>query len=318
MRLTVEHLTKTFTMRRTWSSEALGVIQAVDDVSFEIAPGEVVALVGESGCGKSTIGRLLVGLERPTGGVVRADGETVALQDLPRLRSWRRRVQLIFQHADQALDPRRQLGDSIAEPLVVQRVGSAAERHRRVVALLRQVALDEAILTRLPHQCSGGQRQRATIARALALEPELLICDEPLSALDVSIQSQVLNLLSDLNRRAGLSFLFITHDLRAARWLADRVLVMYLGRIVEVASAATLFSVPKHPYTQALLAALPSATKGPWQRAIGEVPSAFHVPSGCRFRTRCPYAEAICSQQEPVLKLVAEGNRVACHLVEPW
>ncbi len=316
MRLTIEHLTKTFTMRRTWSSEALGTIRAVDDVSFEIAPGEVVALVGESGCGKSTIGRLLVGLERPTGGVVRADGETVALQELSQLRLWRRRVQLIFQHADQALDPRRQLGDSIAEPLVVQRVGTVIERRRRVAALLRQVGLDEAILTRLPHQCSGGQRQRATIARALALEPELVICDEPLSALDVSIQSQVLNLFSDLNRRTGLSYLFITHDLRAARWLADRVLVMYLGRIVEVASAAMLFSAPKHPYTQALLAALPSAPRGPWQRAIGEVPSAFLVPSGCRFRTRCPYAEAICSQREPSLKPVADGSRVACHLAE--
>jgi oligopeptide/dipeptide ABC transporter ATP-binding protein len=316
MHVAVEQLTKQFTVRQTWSASLLGTVRAVDEVSLTIAPGEVVALVGESGCGKSTVGRMLVGLERPTAGRIVGDGEALTYRPQV-LRRWRRRVQMIFQHADQALDPRLRIEESVVEPLVVHRIGSAAQRRERVQRLARQVGLDDATLGRLPHQCSGGQRQRATIARAVALEPELMICDEPLSAVDVSIQAQILNLLADLNERLGVSYLFITHDLRVARWIADRVLVMYLGTIVESGTAAAVFNEPKHPYTQALLAALPGAQASPWRRAVGEMPSAFQMPSGCRFRTRCSYAEAICATTEPPLIETAAGRHVACHLVKP-
>lgn len=316
MRIAVERLTKEFPVRRTWSSSVIGTVRAVDQVSLTIAPGEVVALVGESGCGKTTVGRLLVGLERPTAGVIAGDGD-VLMHRPEALRRWRRRVQMIFQHADQALDPRKRIGESIAEPLAVHGVGSASQRRERAHTLARRVGLDETVLGRFPHQCSGGQRQRATIARALALEPELVICDEPLSAVDISIQAQILNLLAELNELLGVAYLFITHDLRVARWIADRVLVMYLGAIVESGPAETLFAEPKHPYTQALLAALPNAQAASWRRAVGELPSALHRPSGCRFRSRCPYAEPICVEQEPPLMAIDADSSVACHLVSP-
>ena len=298
-----------------------GRVHAVSDVSFDIAPGETVGLVGESGCGKSTLGKILVRLIEPDSGSIALDGTDITALSRKALRPFRRRIQMIFQDPFASLNPRSTAGWIMEEPLMVHAVGTKAERRERVLWLADRVGLRSDSLGRYPHEFSGGQRQRIGIARALALNPKLIICDEPVSALDVSVQAQVLNLLSEIQDEFGLSFLFISHDLSVIRHISDRVLVMYLGKIVEVGRTDALWQRPLHPYTQALIASLPAPDPDAVDRARpmlieGDVPSAISPPPGCRFHTRCPYAVGVCRTVEPVLRpLGAEGRSVACHLV---
>ncbi len=290
-------------------------IQAVSDVSFGIARGEAVGLVGESGSGKSTIGRLALGLLRPSGGTVRLDGADLARMGAATLRRQRRRMQLVFQNPDQSLDPRRRVGAQIADGIAIHRLAPKAARRERVAALLAQVGLSAAQADRLPHEFSGGQRQRVGIARALATEPELLVADEPVSALDVSVQAQVLAVLADLRTRLGLGMLFISHDLAVVRSLCDRVIVLYLGRVMEEGETAAVLGAPRHPYTRALLSAAPSLDAARRRTRIllrGDLPSPANPPSGCPFRTRCPWAIAACGDAVPPLRAMGDAHRVAC------
>jgi oligopeptide transport system ATP-binding protein len=312
--LEVEGLTKHYPVRQGLLGRAGGVVRAVDGVSFSIARGETLALVGESGCGKSTTARLVLRLIEPTGGTVRFDGVEVAGK--AELRALRRRVQVVFQDPYASLNPRLRIGAAIAEPMEVHGVGDAASRAARVSELLSLVGLAPFHAQRYPHEFSGGQRQRIGIARALSVRPELVVCDEPVSALDVSIQAQVVNLLKDLQARFGLSYLFIAHDLAVVRHMADRVAVMYLGQIVETAPKRAIFAAPLHPYTRALLAAIPHPDprrRGRVTPLGGDVPSPIDPPSGCRFHTRCPFAQAICREQAPALRSFAPGHASACH-----
>ena len=292
-------------------------VHAVSGVSLQIARGETLGLVGESGCGKSTLGRAVLQLRRPTSGKVLFDGQDLTTMQGDRLRLMRRRVQLIFQDPIASLNPRRRIGDIVAEPLVISGVKDPAERQRRVEEVLSAVGLDPAIVVgRLPHEFSGGQCQRICIARALVLNPEFIICDEPVSALDVSIRAQILNLLEEMKARYGLTLLFIAHDLAVVKAVSDRVAVMYLGRLCEVAPSEQLFARPAHPYTALLLEAIPvpDPDMRPTESVpVGEPPSPIAPPSGCRFRTRCPRADAQCSAEVPELRAVAPGQLVACH-----
>jgi oligopeptide transport system ATP-binding protein len=295
----------------------VGMVRAVDGVSFTIPRGRTLALVGESGCGKSTLGRLLTRLVEPTGGTVRFDNIEISELDAQQLRSVRRRMQMVFQDAGSAFNPRMKVASLIAEPMRLAGM-SAAERRSRVLELLPLVGLAAEHADRYPHEFSGGQRQRIGIARALALRPDFIVCDEPVSALDVSVQAQVVNLLTHLQRAFGLTYLFISHDLRVVRHVADRVAVMYLGRIVEIADKAALYSTPLHPYTRALLSAVPAHRPGVARErpgVIGEIAPAREVPSGCRYHPRCPHAMPVCRTEDPVLRDVGAGHRSACHLV---
>jgi oligopeptide transport system ATP-binding protein len=297
-----------------------GMVRAVDGVSFDIRPGETVGLVGESGCGKSTLGRVITQLLPATSGQVLFDGTDLTGLRGERLRQQRRQLQIIFQDPFSSLDPRMTVGDIIAEPLVNFGLLSRRDRDRRVQELLRTVGLNPYFNNRYPHEFSGGQRQRIGIARALALHPRLIVCDEPVSALDVSIQAQIINLLEDLQQELNLTYIFIAHDLSVVRHISDRILVMYLGKIVEVAPSDELYRAPQHPYTRALLSAVPVPDpRVESQRRLvelsGEIPSPLNPPSGCRFHTRCPIAEVpgICSETEPPLEEKAEGRFAACH-----
>lgn len=292
------------------------VIPAVQDVSFSIAAGETLALVGESGCGKTTVGRAVAGLNKVPRGVLSFRGRD--LSDLPRTdrKSTRRAIQVIFQDPFSSLDPRMTVLELLLEPLKISRLGTGQERRERVLDLIGQVGLSADALGRYPHEFSGGQRQRIAIARALAPEPQLVVADEPLSALDVSVQSQVLNLLTDLRQRNNLSYLFISHDLAAVYHLADRVAVMYLGRLVEIAERDALFENSRHPYTQGLLAAVPRIGQGRRRRALisGDLPSPLAIPSGCAFHPRCPMAKEVCRRERPELRAHADGAHLAaCH-----
>jgi oligopeptide transport system ATP-binding protein len=297
-----------------------GSVRAVDGVSFDIAAGETLGLVGESGCGKSSTGRAVLHLAKPTGGEVRFDGEDLGALKAGGLRARRRDMQMIFQNPFASLNPRLSVGAAIREPLEIHAIGLAAERDARVSELLRLVGLDAGAARRYPHEFSGGQRQRIGIARALATSPRFIVADEPLSALDVSIRAQVVNLMRDLKERLGLTYLFIAHDLALVRHMSDRVAVMYLGRIVELAPCDELFDRPLHPYTHALRSATPDPEVEQSRRRIvltGDVPSPSNPPSGCRFRTRCPIATARCAEEDPELRdLGAQGapHQVACHL----
>ena len=295
-----------------------GVVHAVSDVSFAIEKGETLGLVGESGCGKSTLGKLLLDLIAPTSGKVWFRGEDLSLVKGEALRELRRGMQMIFQDPYASLDPRMSVGRIIAEPLTAHRIGDSREERADIVRdLMAQVGLRPEFYSRYPHQFSGGQRQRIGIARALALNPELIICDEPVSALDVSIQAQILNLLSDLQRQRGLTYLFISHDLNVVRYLSDRVMVMFLGQLCELSDTPSLYESPRHPYTRFLLDAVPQPdpTRRDENRALlmGEVSSPVNPPSGCRFRLRCPCADARCAEQKPELTELAPGHFCACH-----
>ena len=290
---------------------------AVSDVSLSVGRGETLGLVGESGCGKSTLGRAILQLRRPTAGTVTFDGTELTGLDSEAMRLMRRRLQLIFQDPIASLNPRRCIGDIVAEPLIIIGVKDRAERDRRVRAVLAAVGLDpDQTMGRLPHEFSGGQCQRISIARALILEPQLVICDEPVSALDVSIRAQILNLLEEMKRRYGLTLLFIAHDLAVVKAVSDRIAVMYLGRLCEVAPTERLFAAPAHPYTALLLDAIPvpdPAVRPSVNVPIGEPPSPLAPPSGCRFRTRCPRADALCAEKVPELREIGPGQFAACH-----
>ncbi|WP_312856577.1 ABC transporter ATP-binding protein [Phytoactinopolyspora halotolerans] len=300
----------------------VGHVQAVDGVNLELYPGETMGLVGESGCGKSTVSKLIMGLEKPTSGQILFEGKDVAAMSRRELRRYRRQVQIVFQDPYASLNPRMTVGNIVAEPWDIHPdVVPRKERPRRVRELLDLVGLNPDYANRYPHQFSGGQRQRIGVARALALRPSVLVCDEPVSALDVSVQAQVMNLLEDLQDELGLSYLFIAHDLSVVRHLSDRVAVMYLGRIVESGTHADVYDQPAHPYTQALLSAVPvhePALRGAKERIVltGDVPSPADPPSGCRFRTRCWKAQQICVDQDPALVDRGQGHPSACHFAE--
>jgi oligopeptide/dipeptide ABC transporter ATP-binding protein len=297
------------------------VVRAVDGVTFEIFKGETLGLVGESGCGKSTVGRCLLRLIEPTGGEISFAGEDVRAMSGRELRRVRREMQIIFQDPYASLNPRLRVRDIVGEPLVIHGMGNKEERRARVAELLKKVGLDPDYMNRYPHEFSGGQRQRIGIARALALNPKLIVADEPVSALDVSVQAQVINLLEDLQEEFKLTYLFISHGLAVVEHISTRVAVMYLGRIVEVASAAELYANPLHPYTRALLSAIPVPDPTRKRERIvlqGDVPTPINPPSGCRFHTRCPDAIAECSRIDPDLREVAPGHTVACIRAPGW
>ena len=318
--LEVEGLTKHFPVNRgIVLSRQVGAVRAVDDVSFTLNAGETLALVGESGCGKSTTGRLLIRLIEPTAGSVRYGGRNIFDLGRTEVRGLRRELQIIFQDPYASLNPRMSVGQVIGEPLRVHGLGDRAERQRRVEELLGLVGLSPWHAVRYPHEFSGGQRQRIGIARALAVSPKVIVCDEPVSALDVSIQAQVVNLLKDLQRSFGLSYVFIAHDLAVVKHISDRIAVMYLGKIVELAEKRTLYAAPRHPYTQALLSAIPipDPTLNREKRILeGDVPSPMNPPSGCRFHTRCPFVQDRCRRDEPAFRDIGGGQMVACHFAE--
>ena len=318
--LRVAGLKKFFPVRRGLLQSVAGHVRAVDGVSFDIQAGETLCLVGESGCGKSTVGKTILRLQEPTAGQIWLGGTEVTTLTEEQMRAHRRQVQMVFQDPYSSLNPRMRVGQIIAEPLENFDIAHGAEKDRQVLALLDKVGLRQDAVARFPFEFSGGQRQRLGIARALALNPRLIVADEPVSALDVSVQAQVLNLLMDLQEEFGLSYLFVSHDLAVVEHIGHRIAVMYLGRIVELAPRERIFAQPQHPYTEALMAAAPiAAPKARSARLVieGDVPSPINPPPGCHFHTRCPHAEARCRVDAPPLQEIAPGHVVACHLRQP-
>ncbi len=317
--LEVRHLTKHFPVHRGVLSRVVGHVRAVDDVSFTLKAGETLCLVGESGCGKSTVGRCILRLIEPTSGSVTLDGVDVTKLSDEAVRPYRQRMQIVFQDPYASLNPRLASGDIVGEPLENFGIAKGKDKHDRVAKLFERVGLRAEAMAKYPFEFSGGQRQRLGLARALAPNPQLIVADEPVSALDVSVQAQVLNLMIDLQEEFGVSYLFISHDLGVVEHIAHRVAVMYLGQIVEMADKTTLFEMPLHPYTLALLAAAPIADPEAKRERIileGDVPSPLNPPPGCRFHTRCPFAMARCRSEEPATQEILPGHFVACHLHE--
>ncbi len=317
--LEVRNLKKYYPVTAGLLARHVADVKAVDGVSFFIAEGETLGLVGESGCGKSSLGRTLLRLEEPTSGQVFYRGADITSWNKKQLKALRREAQMIFQDPQSSLDPRMTIGDSIGEALLIHGVGTEKERPERVVELLKRVGLEPAHATRYPHELSGGQKQRTGIARALAVNPKLIVADEPVSALDVSVQAQILNLVTDLQREFSIAYLFIAHDLAVIGQVSSRIAVMYLGQIVELASRDDLFHRPLHPYTQALLSAVLVPDPHQKRKRIplpGEVPSPIDPPPGCRFHTRCPKVMKVCSREMPELKQIEENHLVACHLYD--
>ncbi|HEY9152192.1 MAG TPA: dipeptide ABC transporter ATP-binding protein [Anaerolineales bacterium] len=321
--LKIDNLVMHFPIYRGIIRRQVGAVHAVDGISFSIKRGETLGLVGESGCGKSTTGRTILQLYKPTSGSVIFDDVDLVKLKGEHLRQMRRKIQMIFQDPYASLNPRMTVADIIAEPLIVHSVATGKEIQERVEHLLDIVKLNPSFANRYPHEFSGGQRQRIGVARALALQPSFIVCDEPISALDVSIQAQVINLLEDLQKQFNLTYLFIAHDLSVVRHISDRVAVMYLGIIVELADRSELYSTPLHPYTQALLSAVPipdPVADAKRKRTIleGDVPSPVNPPSGCRFRTRCPIAKQICAEQTPEFRQLKPDHFVACHFADQF
>lgn len=318
--LEVKGLKKYFPFSKGMFSKETGHVRAVDGLDFVVYRGETLGIVGESGCGKSTAGQMIMQLMEPTEGEIWFDGKKVTGLDKAELRKMRRHLQIIFQDPFSSLNPRMKVGDIVAEPLRVHGLYHGEELHAQVVQLLRMVGLDEHHMSRHPHEFSGGQRQRIGIARALALRPDLIVCDEPVSALDVSIQSQILNLLKQLQKELKLTYIFIAHGLPAVKHISDRIAVMYLGRIVELADRDALFANPKHPYTEALLSAVPIPDPTQRKERIvlqGDLPNPANPPKGCTFHTRCPYVQDICRQEVPAFQQQADGHFAACHFPLP-
>jgi oligopeptide transport system ATP-binding protein len=316
----VENLTKHFPITRGFFQKQIGAVRAVDGVSFRIKRGETLGLVGESGCGKSTTGRCLLQLHHPTSGRVEFEGVDLVSLNGEALRHTRRKMQMIFQDPYASLNPRMTVGDIVSEPLLIHKVASGREVEERVAHLLEVVNLNPSFASRYPHEFSGGQRQRIGLARALSLQPSFIVCDEPISALDVSIQAQVVNMLEELQEKFNLTYLFIAHDLSVVRHISTRVAVMYLGVVVELADRKELYNSPLHPYTQALLSAVPIPdpfAEARRKRTIleGDVPSPADPPSGCRFRTRCRIADQACAEARPEFREIRPGHSVACHMI---
>jgi oligopeptide/dipeptide ABC transporter ATP-binding protein len=321
--LQVDGLVKYFPIRAGLLNRTAGHVHAVDGVTFAVKRGEAFGLVGESGCGKTTLAQTVVRLYKPTAGRIVFDGIDIGALGAGELQRYRRRIQMIFQDPYASLDPRMTVGSIVGEPLEIFGIGSGAQRTEHVRELLRIVGLNARMVNRYPHEFSGGQRQRVGIARALALQPELVVCDEPVSALDVSIQAQVLNLLRDLQTDFGLTYLFIAHNLAVVAYVCDRIGVMYLGKLVEVGTTEQIMTRPLHPYTRALLSAVPSPAPDPQRRRLngravlkGDVPSPVNPPSGCRFRTRCPIAREACAVEIPPMRALEPGHDVACFYAE--
>ena len=315
--LEVKDLKKHFPVKKGLLRRTVGQVYAVDGISFTVGEGETLGLVGESGCGKSTAGRPILRLIEPTSGVVKMQGQDIAGLSKKELRPFRKQAQIIFQAPFSSLNPRMTAGDIVGEPLLVHGISTRKERNEQVAALFDRVGLRPAQMANYPHQFSGGQRQRICIARALALGPKLIVGDEPVSALDVSIQAQVINLLQDLQRERRLSYLFISHNLAVVEHISHRIAVMYLGRIVEYATTKQIFTNGQHPYTEALLSAVPVPDPAIKRKKLvlqGDVPSPVNPPSGCHFHTRCPYAVARCKVETPLLREIAPGHHVSCHL----
>ncbi|WP_127536761.1 ABC transporter ATP-binding protein [Paenibacillus illinoisensis] len=313
--LRIEGLKTYYPIKRGLLSRTVGNVKAVDDISLELYPGETLGLVGESGCGKSTIGRSIIRLENPTDGRIWFEGQEITKSTMLDLRRERTKMQMIFQDPYSSLNPRMRVQELLAEPMRVHGLATGAELETRIDHLLDTVGIPRSYKQRFPHEFSGGQRQRIGIARALSLNPKLIVCDEPVSALDVSIQAQILNLFKELQRELGLTYLFIAHGLGAVKYISTRIAVMYLGKVVEIGTKEQIFANPRHPYTQALLNAypVPDPRKRGQERIVlqGDVPSPASPPSGCRFHTRCAYAQAMCKEQEPLLQ--GEEHAVACH-----
>ena len=318
--LEVKDLKKYFPLKRGLFSRTGGSVKAVDGITFSVHPGQTLGIVGESGCGKSTLGRNIIRLQEPTSGKIKYENQNITHLNEAKLRKVRRDMQIIFQDPYASLNAKLRIQEIVGEPLRVHKVGTRTERQEKIQYLMEKVGLEADHLSRFPHEFSGGQRQRIGIARALSLNPKLIVCDEPVSALDVSVQSQVINLLQDLQDEFGLTYLFISHDLSVVRHISDRVAVMYLGKIVELADTEKIYKQAAHPYTRALLSAIPipdPEEQKKRQRIVlkGDVPSPVHLPSGCRFHTRCPLATDQCRVEEPVFEEKEAGHWIACHYV---
>jgi oligopeptide transport system ATP-binding protein len=315
----VKNLSKFFKTKKSIFSRNKGYLKAVDDVSLHIKKGETLGLVGESGCGKTTFGRTLLKLYNPTNGSVFYNNVDIGALSSKELLTYRKKMQMIFQDPYASLNPRLTVGDIIGESLEIHNICSGKEKEERIKYFLEKVGLHPSHISRYPHEFSGGQRQRIGIARALAVEPEFIVCDEPISALDVSIQAQIVNMLEDLQKDLGLTYLFIAHDLSMVKHISNRVGIMYLGKLVEISDSNEVYKNPLHPYTQALLSSIPipDPIKAKEKKRIileGDIPSPIDPPPGCRFKTRCRYAKVICSQVQPELKEISKGHNVACHL----